>query len=401
MKSIKILLIGDFMNITLNRNDEIVMKLLHYFITVQGYNPVVLHGAKEEIWLENSDADYKIIRIVSNYIHNDEQLDFDIFRTKQILKRIKTKMFSFRMQTLSIFVNLGDNVNLKDKYFDNINCVEVNNIDDLSKYSFIINTFPNILEIENYKEEGFELFIKLTNDINQKNIDDTKKAEEVFSKKLPIMTYIFMGICIIMYVFTSIASSNFFENSPSVLYKFGALISFDNFNNIYSQIHRLIIPIFLHAGIIHLACNMYSLYILGPQLESFFGKVKYSIIFIGSGIIGNLVSLLFLNDYTVSVGASGAIFGLLGALLYFGYHYRVYLSGVMRSQVIPVIILNLIIGFSLSGINNAAHLGGLVGGVLLAKAVGVKYKSKKIDIINGIIMTTVFVGFLIYMIFFR
>lgn len=389
------------MNITLNRNDEIVMKLLHYFITVQGYNPVVLHGAKEEIWLENSDAEYKIIRIVSNYIHNDEQLNFDIFRTKQILKRIKTKMFSLKMQTLSIFVNLGDNVNLSDKDFNNIKCAHVNNIEDLSKYSFIIKTFPNILEIENYKEEGFELFVKLTNDINQKNLDDTKKAEEVFSKKLPIMTYIFMGICIIMYVFTSIASSNFFENSPTVLYKFGALISFDNFTDIYSELYRLIVPIFLHAGIIHLACNMYSLYILGPQLESFFGKVKYSIIFIGSGIIGNLVSLLFLKDYTVSVGASGAIFGLLGAMLYFGYHYRVYLSGVMRSQVVPVIILNLLIGFSLSGINNAAHLGGLVGGILLAKAVGVKYKSKKIDIINGIIMTTVFVGFLLYMVFFK
>ena len=389
------------MNITLNRNDEIVMKLLHYFITVQGYNPVVLHGAKEEIWLENSDADYKIIRIVSSYIHNDEQLNFDIFRTKQILKRIKTKMFSFKMQTLSIFVNLGDNVNLSDKDFNNIKCAHVNDIEDLSKYSFIIKTFPNILEIENYKEEGFELFVKLTNDINQKNLDDTKKAEEVFSKKLPIMTYIFMAICIIMYVVTSLVSGNFFENSPSVLYKFGALISFDNFTDIYSELYRLVVPIFLHAGIIHLACNMYSLYILGPQLESFFGKVKYSIIFIGSGIIGNLVSLLFLKDYTVSVGASGAIFGLLGAMLYFGYHYRVYLSGVMRSQVIPVIILNLLIGFSLSGINNAAHLGGLVGGILLAKAVGVKYKSKKIDIINGIIMITVFVGFLIYMIFFR
>ena len=57
------------MNITLNKNDEIVMKLLHYFITIQGYSPVVLHGAKDEIWLEKSDADYKIVRIVSNYIN--------------------------------------------------------------------------------------------------------------------------------------------------------------------------------------------------------------------------------------------------------------------------------------------------------------------------------------------
>ena len=146
---------------------------------------------------------------------------------------------------------------------------------------------------------------------------------------------------------------------------------------------------------------MYSLYVIGPQLESFFGKVKYAIIFIGSGVIGNLLSMAFLQDTYVSVGASGAIFGLLGALLYFGYHYRVYLSGVIKSQIIPLIILNLIIGFIGTSINNLAHIGGLIGGVLLSMAVGVKYKSTKSDIINGIIMTLIFTGFLIYMIFYR
>ena len=157
------------MNVTINKNDEIVMKLLHYFITNQGYNPVVLHGAKNEIWLENSDADYKIIRIVSNYIHNDEQLNFDMFRTKQILKRVKKKMFSFKINALSIFVNLGDNVNLKDKDFDNIKCADVKEISDLTKYESIISTFPNIIEVEDTNQEGMELFIKLTNDINKKN----------------------------------------------------------------------------------------------------------------------------------------------------------------------------------------------------------------------------------------
>ena len=82
------------MNITLNKNDEIVMKLLHYFIIEQNYNPVILHGAKDEIWLEKSDGDYKIIRIVSNYIHNNEQLGFDIYKTKQIIKKIRKKIIT-------------------------------------------------------------------------------------------------------------------------------------------------------------------------------------------------------------------------------------------------------------------------------------------------------------------
>lgn len=388
------------MNITLSKNDEVVMKLLHYFITIEGYNPVVLHGAKDEIWLENNAADYKIIRIVSGYIHNNEQLDFDIFRTKQILKKIKRKMMSFKMEALSIFVNLGDNVKLNDKDFDNIKCADVKEIKDLSKYSFIINKFPNILEVENSNEEGLELFIKLTDDINKKNYEETKKAEDVFSKKKPVMTYVFMAICFALYFITAILSSNFMDMNLNVLVRFGALININMMDSKF-ELYRIFTSVFLHAGLIHLLCNMYSLYVIGPQLESFFGKVKYTLIFIGSGIIGNLLSLAFLQDGYVAVGASGAIFGLLGALLYFGYHYRVYLSGVIKSQIIPLIILNLIIGFMVSNINNLAHIGGLIGGVLLANALGVKYKSEKTDIINGIIMTLIFVGFLIYMIFFR
>ena len=167
------------------------------------------------------------------------------------------------------------------------------------------------------------------------------------------------------------------------------------------ELIRLISSIFLHAGILHLICNLYSLYILGPQVEGFYGKTKFTIIYIVSGIIGNLLSLAFLGDNIVSVGASGSIFGLLGAIIYFGYHYRVYLSSVIKSQIIPLILLNLGIGFMASGINNFAHIGGLIGGILISMAVGVKYKSKKSDIINGIIMATIFIGFLTYMAFFR
>ena len=85
------------MTMEINVKDEMVMKLLHYFITEKNYNPVVLHGAQEEIWLENMDNDYKIVRIVSNYIHNNEQLDFDLFKTKRIVNNIKKKTFNFNM----------------------------------------------------------------------------------------------------------------------------------------------------------------------------------------------------------------------------------------------------------------------------------------------------------------
>ena len=388
------------MNITLNENDEIIMRLIHYFITKQGYNPVVLHGAKDEIWLEKHDADYKIIRIVINYIHNNEQFEADLFRTKQIMKKIKRKMFSFKMNALSIFINLGENVDINSKKIDNIECIEIKKFQDISKYKNIINVFPNILETENDDKKGIELFLKLTSDINNKNFEESKKVDDVFTKKKPIITYILIAINILMYLFITLVGHEAFNFNPNVLYKYGALVN-SNAMVQNTDYLRIISSIFLHGGLLHLLFNMYSLYIIGPQLESFFGKIKYIIIYIVSGICGNLLSMLFLSDNTVSVGASGAIFGLIGALIYFGYHYRVYLGGVIKSQIIPLVLINLFIGYMASGINNIAHIGGLIGGILISIAVGVKYKSKKSDIINGIIMVVAFIGFLIYMAFFR
>ena len=388
------------MNIMLNKNDEIVMKLLHYFIINQNYNPVILHGAKDEIWLEKADGDYKIIRIVSNYIHNTEQLDFDIYRTKQIIKKIKKKMFLMRVPSLSIFVNLGENVEIDQVKSDYIDMANLSKFEDIEKYDFITKNFPNILKIEQDSKEGIELFVKLTNDINKKNKEENAKAEEVFKKKRPVATYGLLIINIVLFLITAIDCKDLFSISTGTIYKFGGLVNVDYMNS-FSDYLRIFTSGFLHAGIIHLAFNMYALYVIGPQLESFFGKIKYAIIYIGSIIFGNLLSLLFLQGNYISCGASGAIFGLLGALVYFGYHYRVYLSDVIRSQIIPLIVVNLLLGLLISGVNIVAHIGGLIGGVLVSKAVGVKYKSTLSDQINGIVMSAILLIFLTYMIFFR
>ena len=109
--------------IRLSSGDLLVMNLVHYFITEKDYNPVILHGVSDEIWLENLDSDYKLIRIVSHYIHNKEQLNFDRFKLKRILDNLKKKTFSFRMPVISIYTNLGEDVELPEE--DNILSVEL------------------------------------------------------------------------------------------------------------------------------------------------------------------------------------------------------------------------------------------------------------------------------------
>ena len=75
--------------ILMNKKEEYVMKLVHYFVTEKNYTPIVVNGVKNEIWLENNDRPYKIVRINSNYIHNPEQYNYDLFKTKSIVKQIK------------------------------------------------------------------------------------------------------------------------------------------------------------------------------------------------------------------------------------------------------------------------------------------------------------------------
>lgn len=368
----------------LDRKNLIAMKLLHYFIIEKNYNPIILQGADNEIWLENFDSDYKIVRIVFNHIHNMEQLDFDMFKTRHVMRKIKKKTFSFHMNALSIFTDLGDNVKLENK--KDISCIYLYDETDINKYQFIMETFPDITKKMTYSEEGFQLFMKITSDINKKNKEDADKVDEVFKQKTPIITYLLIAINVLVY-FIMIFTNNeiYFLSHFSV---FGRAIVENG------EFYRLITGAFLHGNFIHLFFNMYALYIIGSQLESFMGRVKYLIIYFFSMLSASLLSVILTRG--ISVGASGAIFGLLGSLAYFGYHYRVYLGTVLKSQIIPLIILNLAIGFISTNIDNFAHIGGLIGGVLITMGLGVKYKSDKTERINGMIVAILFLAILFF-----
>ena len=375
----------------LNKNDEIVMSLVHYFITEENYTPIVVKGVKDEIWLENLEGPYRIIRINSNYIHNDEQYKFDQFKTKKVMEQIKKKTLSISMNTLNIFLNLGDNVHLPEDE-KNISSIKFTDIDEILKDKNIITVFPNIKNKLIKDKEGIDLIVNVTNDINAKTVEENKVFTKIFEPKKMIITPIIIALCVLVFIAMYIWGRG--SEDTITLLMFGA-----NFRPLIQagEIWRLATSMFLHIGIVHLVVNMYSLLIIGRQLESFLGKWKFLIVYLGSGIIGSLLSVVIHSS--ISAGASGAIFGLLGSLLYFGYHYRLYLGAVLKTQVIPIIILNLLIGFMVPGIDNFAHIGGLVGGYLITMAVGIPGRSKKNDRINGIIVLTLLLAFLCYMLF--
>ena len=375
--------------IMLDDKNVLTMKLLHYFITEKNYNPIILQGVENEIWLENLNEDCKIVRIVSGYIHNNEQFEFDVFKTKRILKKIKRKTFSFSMNVMSIFLDMGDNISDDINSNPKLMCIKANDENDIKKNDIIKKEFPDLSKKIKYTEEGIELFMKITGDINKHNKDDASKMENLFKSKVPYITYLLIAINCIFFIVPWIFGKNSYNYMINLFCVHGPSIR-------AGQYYRLLTGIFLHGSIYHLFFNCYSLYVIGSQIESFLGKIKYITIYLLSGICGSLMSIAF-GGNVASIGASGAIFGLMGALLYFGYYYRVYLGNVVIGQLVPIIILNLGLGFMISGVDNAAHVGGLIGGVIITMGLGIKDKTTTFERINGWLITVVFFTFLSYL----
>lgn len=130
---------------------------------------------------------------------------------------------------------------------------------------------------------------------------------------------------------------------------------------------RLITPVFLHSQgfIFHIIMNSYILYALGPNVEQAFGSVRFAVIYLAAGFMGNVLSFVMPPDVG-SLGASGAVFGVAGVLLVYLFRRRrsAFIAQYLRS-ILLFIGINLAFGFLLRGIDNWAHIGGLMGGILL------------------------------------
>jgi rhomboid protease GluP len=177
----------------------------------------------------------------------------------------------------------------------------------------------------------------------------------------PMVTYTLLGVSVFIYALQWASQSFLGFDYPSALgLKVNELI-------IQGQLWRLFTPMFLHGSILHIALNMYALLAFGPQLERYYGHTRYLALYVVSGFAGNVASFLF--SAAPSLGASTAIFGLLGAEAIFLYRNRkLFGSSAQRAltNLIVIAVINLVYGMAGSGIDNWGHIGGLVGGVLFA-----------------------------------
>ena len=211
-----------------------------------------------------------------------------------------------------------------------------------------------------YSSSSCKLLIPIINEI------DTKKKRNNKRDKYMMLTNILIAVNLLVFLISAWISKNIFDIDIYTLIIMGAKV-----NSLIDkgQVWRLITCAFLHGGLIHIFFNMYALKILGPEIEYVYGKIKYLVIYLLSAIAASIFSYIF-GPQSVSVGASGAIFGLFGAMLIFGIKHRKQMGKAYMMNILQVIFVNVIIGISSSNIDNAAHFGGLIVGALIALLLG-------------------------------
>ena len=202
-----------------------------------------------------------------------------------------------------------------------------------------------------------------------------RRGYKYYLERLPILSLILIAVNTLIFLYMDICLNGFeFHN---VTYRLG--IEWEAIQA-KGEYYRLFTAMFLHWDFEHLFNNMIVLFFVGQNLERITSKVRFAIIYIGGGIIAGLVSMgynMFNNNAVLSVGASGAIFALVGAMLYVVVRNKGKIQTLSTRQIALFIFFSLYGGFTSSNIDNAAHIGGFVAGVFLGAILIKKRKCKE------------------------
>jgi rhomboid protease GluP len=208
-------------------------------------------------------------------------------------------------------------------------------------------------------------------EIHSNNFNEsTEHPSEIFHNNpynIPYITLSLIGINLIVFILMAYMNGFglrdiFNPFSQEVLIYFGAKV---NKLILQGELWRFITSMFLHLNFLHITFNLYALWTIGPIIEHLRGRFRYLAIYFFSGISGSIASFLFTD--ALSAGASGAIFGLLGALVSITLKNKALWKSGLGKNLIIVIIINLSLGFLIPNIDIYAHLGGLICGLILGR----------------------------------
>lgn len=384
------------------KEEYIYWSFINQLITKKGYRFISASTDHHEIWLENQSSRVDpVIRIKredlgwSNHVKKDRNLV--LHNAEKIRKFLSRKELTIKSLYISRYAPVDDYSDIVGSYSDEKHAKVT--VDTMIFQTDSVE--ERIGDIEKFLGFSLELADKDYNAIEEEEIkylkqdamsasyQKVKQDEQIFSYGKPIFTYILMAIQVLLFILLEMRGGS---TNPQTLIEFGA-----KYNPLIMEGEwwRFFTPIFLHIGFTHLLLNTLSLYFVGIIVERIYGSFRFLIIYFFAGFIGSVASFILVPN--LSAGASGAIFGLLGALLLFGILHPNLFFRTMGWNVIVILIINLVITFSADAIDSAGHIGGLIGGFLAAAIVRLP-KNRKLSFQLAALVLTVLltIGFVNY-----
>jgi rhomboid protease GluP len=311
----------------------------HYKFNIFEYRNIrgeSLWGAKYEGVNYNQ---YIVVCNFNNLYSNRQDLE-QYFRSEETSRKLK--------QVIIVVTSAQSDADI-----DLIKAVGTGNYDIRYNYIIVDDYSGTVIYNDNEVSELAEIVKRIAEKTENRGV-----AQETY--KGVVTKYLIMAN-VIMFFITAYFSGSLFNMTLEVLLFFGAK---NNALILNGEYYRLFTAMFLHGGLTHIAFNMYALYALGPLIEKVYSKKAFILIYFISGLTSSLASFIFSPN--TSVGASGAIFGLLGAALIFGFKMKKLGNKAFLNSIIQVIFINIFIGVTIPNIDNFGHLGGLVGGVIVS-----------------------------------
>ncbi|WP_162632640.1 rhomboid family intramembrane serine protease [Paraliobacillus zengyii] len=355
-------------------------KLTDYLIHQQGFDIVFIDNRQTEVWLQRTKRKQNhVIRLTNQEFDWKNQLKIDVDRTYTNAKKLAKLFLGRNIELHNVYVakhapvddweSLNETKKINQGKFTNMHVYYLNDenrsdekerlFQETSVEPIEFNLPRDVLDMERITQY---LKVSILGEFQQIQNTSTK----IFEYAKPFYTYVLLVINVLMFLLLEWQGGS---TSTETLIRYGAKY---NPAILDGEWWRIVSSMFLHIGFLHLVMNMFALHIVGSLVERIYGVKRFLFIYFGSGILGGITSFAFSPQ--LAAGASGAIFGLFGALLFFGLHYRRIFFQTMGWNIIVIIAFNIIFGFVVQQIDNGAHIGGLVGGFI---ASGIAFFPKK------------------------
>lgn len=382
--------------------DAYYWHFIHHLVANIGMSAFLVKSDEKEIWLEKEDTDETtVVRVFRRNMDWSNYIARDLERLAESGEKIRKELRSRRLKIINVYISNFLPVDSYESYLEktfitNRNRVsiqtfiidsEAKNKDGISRLEETLGSrIPELIVENNFTEQDIQRYREEVIAISDEKI---KKEKALFTHGKPLFTYlILINVVVIFGLMEYLGSST----SLLTLIEFGA--KYDPFIH-QGEWWRFFTSIFLHIGILHLVMNSLALYYLGGAVERIYGTSRFVLIYLIAGLFGAISSFAFNSQ--ISAGASGAIFGCFGALLYFGIIHRKLFFRTIGINVIVILAINLSLGFIIPMIDNSAHIGGLIGGFLASSFLHLpKHKFKKQQFVSFLVTVGSFSVLLLY-----